>query len=117
MITTKYALNDPNCSVIGHFGREPIYTSFQVCTGPAELYYNLFYPNKKRSTFLLDVGIRDSDDYDLYTSMRFDSEEEALKAYTYIDQFANDIRTTKYLSYNLYDTFENYIKPMVNYLR
>lgn len=87
-------------------------SSEDVCTGNPHFYILLTSYNGE---FMLDIGIMDDDDIDIYeSSVRFNTMNELIQAFKYT---CMELYDKRYLvSDNLYKTYMDYVGPLRLYL-
>lgn len=87
-------------------------SSEDVCTGDPQFYILLTSYNGE---FMLDIGIMDDDDIDIYeSSVRFNTMNSLIRAFEYACMELYDKRHL--VSDNLYKTYMDYVKPLRLYL-
>lgn len=87
-------------------------SSEDVCTGNPHFYILLTSYNDE---FMLDIGIMDDDDIDVYEdSVRFNTMNDLVRAFEYA---CMELYDKRYLvSDNLYKTYVDYVRPLRSYL-
>lgn len=87
-------------------------SSEYVCTGNPHFYILLTSYNDE---FMLDIGIMDDDDIDIYEgSVKFNTMNELVRAFKYA---CMELYDKRYLvSDNLYKTYADYVRPLRLYL-
>lgn len=87
-------------------------SSKDICTGEPQFYILLTSYNDE---FMLDIGIMDDDDIDIYeSSVRFNTMNKLIRAFKYA---CMELYDKGYLmSDNLYKTYMDYVRPLRLYL-
>lgn len=87
-------------------------SSEDICVGNPQFYILLTSYNGE---FMLDIGIMDDDDIDIYeNSVRFNTMNELIRAFKYA---CMELYDKRYLvSDNLYKTYMDYVGPLRLYL-
>lgn len=87
-------------------------SSEDVCTGNPHFY---ILSTSYNDEFMLDIGIMDDDDIDVYEdSVRFNTMNGLVRAFEYACMELYDKRCL--MSDNLYKTYVDYVKPLRLYL-
>lgn len=87
-------------------------SSEDVCTGNPHFY---ILSTSYDGEFMLDIGIMDDDDIDIYeSSVKFNTMNEMIRAFKYT---CMELYDKRYLvSDNLHKTYMDYVKPLRLYL-